>query len=146
MTTNISSMYFWTDSTATIGWIQSKRRQDVYCHQIDQISRELQRRQLETHPWKEESRLSTQRQTPVIEVESFLTWSHLLNSARMVFQAIRQFKTKLRTRRQNESPETFNTDDFASDETREKSCYLITMAQNEFFPRNNFFTVEGKQY
>ena len=37
---------------------------------------------------------ATQLQTPVIEVEKFSTWSRLLNSTRMLFQAIRRFKKK----------------------------------------------------
>ena len=50
----------------------------------------------------------------------------------MVFQAIRRFKAKLGTRRQNESPGTSNTDDFASDENGARN-YLIKMSQNELF-------------
>ncbi|XP_075259131.1 uncharacterized protein LOC142350984 [Convolutriloba macropyga] len=75
---------------------------------------------------------ATQPQTPVIEVEKFSTWSPLLNSTRMVFQAIRRFKAKLRTRRQNESPGISNTDSFASDENGARN-YLIKKSQNEFF-------------
>ena len=30
MTTTISSKHFWTDSTATLGWIHSKQRQKMY--------------------------------------------------------------------------------------------------------------------
>ena len=30
MTTTISSKHFWLDSTATLGWIQSKQRQKMY--------------------------------------------------------------------------------------------------------------------
>ena len=37
---------------------------------------------------------ATQIQTPVVEVEKFSTWSRLLNSTRMVFQAISRFKAK----------------------------------------------------
>ena len=75
---------------------------------------------------------ATQLQTPVIEVESISTWRRLLNSTRMVFQAIRRFKAKLRSRRQNEPPETSNTDNFASDENGAGN-YLIKMSQNEIF-------------
>ena len=42
----------------------------------------------------------------------------------MMFQAIRRFKAKLRTRRQNESPETSNTDNFASDENGARNCLI----------------------
>ena len=75
---------------------------------------------------------ATQLQTPFIEVKNFLTWSRQLNSARMVFRAIRRFKTKPGKRKQNESTETSSTDVFASDENKAKN-YLITMSQNEFF-------------
>ncbi|XP_075241602.1 uncharacterized protein LOC142336577 [Convolutriloba macropyga] len=75
---------------------------------------------------------ATQLQTPVVEVEKFSTWSRLLNSTRMVFQAIRRSKAEVRTRRQNESPETSNNDSFASDEKRARN-YLIIMSQNELF-------------
>ena len=75
---------------------------------------------------------ATQLQTPVVENEKFSTWSRLLNFTRMVFQAIRRFKAKVRTRRQKESLETSNTDIFASDEKRARN-YFIKMSQNELF-------------
>ena len=50
----------------------------------------------------------------------------------MVFRAIGRFKAKIRTRRQNESPEISNNDIFASDEKRARN-YLIKMSQNELF-------------
>ncbi|XP_075261720.1 uncharacterized protein LOC142353373 [Convolutriloba macropyga] len=75
---------------------------------------------------------ATQLQTPVVEVEKFQTRRRLFNSSRMLFQAIRRFKSKVLTRRQNESIETSNTDIFASDEKRARH-YLIKMSQNELF-------------
>ena len=75
---------------------------------------------------------ATQLQTPIVEVEKFSTWSPLLNSTRMVFQAITQFKTKVQTIRQNESVETSNPNIFASDEKRARN-YFIKMSQNESF-------------
>ena len=59
-------------------------------------------------------------------------WSRLLNATRMVIQAMGRFKARLWTRRQNDSPETSNTDNFESDGNRARN-YLITMSQNEFF-------------
>ena len=56
MTTIISSNTFWTDSTATLGWIQSKQRQKMYLANIDQNSQKFQPGQLETHPRNDESR------------------------------------------------------------------------------------------
>ena len=50
----------------------------------------------------------------------------------MVFQAIRRFKAKVRTRRQNESPETSKDDIFASEEKRARN-YLIKRFQNKLF-------------
>ena len=73
---------------------------------------------------------ATHLQPPVIEVEKFSTWSRLLNSTRLVFQAIRRFKAKLRTRRQNESPGTSNTNYLGCSSNRN---YLIKISQNEMF-------------
>ena len=176
MTTTISSKHFWTDSTTTLGWIQSKQRQKMY------IANRLTKIHENSNPdnWRHIPRKmnpadhgtrglnpsdipklwlqppdflstpqdswifaedsdphicatqATQLPTPVVEVEKFLTWSRLLSSTRMVFQAIRRFKAKVRNRRQNESPETSNADIFASDEKRERN-YLIKMSQNELF-------------
>ena len=75
---------------------------------------------------------ATQLQTQVVEVENFSTRSRLLNSTRMVFQAIRRFKAKVRTRRQNELLETSINDIFASDEKRARN-YLINLFQNKLF-------------
>ncbi|XP_075253151.1 uncharacterized protein LOC142344951 [Convolutriloba macropyga] len=85
---------------------------------------------------------ATPLQTPVVEVEKFSTWSRLLNSTRMVFQAIGRFKAKVRTRRQNESPETSNNDSFASDEKRARN-YLIKMSENELFSGTTFALLKG---
>ena len=49
-----------------------------------------------------------------------------------MFQAIRRFKAKLRTRRQNESRGTSNADNFPSDENGARN-YLIKTSHNEFF-------------
>ena len=158
--TTITSKHFWTDSTATLGWIQSKQRQKMYIAnrltKIHENSNAENWRHIpgEMNPADHGKRgvtpsnipnlwlqppdfLSTSQdswnfaedsdpnicatqathlQTPVIEVGKFLTWSRLLNSTRMVFQAIIRFKAKLRTKRQNESSGTSNTDNFASDE------------------------------
>ena len=176
MTTTITSKHFWTDSTATLGWIQSKQRQKMYIanrltkihensnpgnwrhlpgkmNPADHGTRGLtpsdtpnlwpQPPDFKSTPqdsWNfaEDSdphicaTQATPLQTPVIEVEKFSSWSRLLNSTRMVFQAIRLFKAKLRTRRQNESPGTSNTDNFASDENGARN-YLIKTSQNEVF-------------
>ena len=59
-----------------------------------------------------------------------------------MFQAIRRFKAKLRTRRQNESPETSNNDIFASDEKRARN-YLIKMSQNELFSKSISALLKG---
>ena len=75
---------------------------------------------------------TTQLQTPGIDVENFSTWRRLLDSTRMVFMAIRDFKTKLQTRRPNKSPEISNTDNFASDENKTRN-YLIKMSMSEIF-------------
>ena len=88
---------------------------------------------------------ATQLQTPVIEVETLSTWSRLLNSTRMVFQAIRRFKAKLRTRRQNESTGTSNTDNFASDDNGARN-YLIKMSQNEFFSGTISSLLKGSNF
>ena len=176
MTTTISSKHFWTDSTATLGWIQSKQRQKMYmANRLTKIHENSNQENWRHIPGKmnpadrgtrgltpsdipklwlqppdflskpqdswnfaEDSdphicaTQATQLQTPVIEVDKFSTWSRLLNSTRMVFQAIRRFRAKVRTRRQNESPETSNTNTFASDENRARN-YLIKMSQNELF-------------
>ncbi|XP_075243710.1 uncharacterized protein LOC142337962 [Convolutriloba macropyga] len=175
MTTTITSKHFWTDSTATLGWTQSKQRQKMYiANRLTKFTRILTptigdipgKRNPADHgtrglnpsdipklwlrppdflstlqdSWNfaEDSdphicaTQATQLQTPVIEVEKFSTWSRLLNSTRMVFQAIRRFKAKLRTRRQNESPGTSNTDNFASNDNGARN-YLIKMSENEFF-------------
>ena len=176
MTTTITSKHFWTDSTATLGWIQSKQRQKMYIanrltkihensnpdnwrhipgkmNPADHGTRGLTPSEIpnlwlqppdflntpqDSWNFAEDSdphicaTQATHLQTPVIEVEKFSTWSRLLNSTRMLFQARRRFKAKLRTRRQNESPGTSNTDNFASDENGARN-YLIKMSQNELF-------------
>ena len=174
MTTTISSRHFWTDSTTTLGLIQSKQRQKMYINNrltkfhensypdnwmhilgkmipADHGTRALNPSDI-SKLWLQSSDFlstpqdscifaeesdphicatqATQLPTPVVEVEKFSTLSRLLNSTRMVFQAIRRFKAKVQTRRQNESPETSNTDIFASDEKRARN-YLIKMSQNE---------------
>ena len=75
---------------------------------------------------------ATQLKTPVIVVEKFSTWSRLLNSTRMVFQAVRRFKANVPTRRQNESPGTSSTENFSSDDNRARN-YLIKMSKNDLF-------------
>ena len=176
MTTTITSKHFWTDSTATIGWIQSKQRQKMYiANRLTKIHENSNRDKWRHIPGKmnpadhgtrgltpsdipnlwlqppdflntpqdswnfaEDSdphicaTQATHLQTPVIEVEKISTWSRLLNSTRMLFQARRRFKAKLRTRRQNESLGTSNTDNFASDENGARN-YLIKMSKNELF-------------
>ena len=186
MTTTISSRHFWTDRSATFGWIQHKQRQKMYIanrlnkmhenfnpdnrrhipgriNPADHGTRDLTPTDIPKlwlqlpdflstpqDSWKfaedSDSHIcatqATQIQTPVIEVEKFSRWSRLLNSTRMVFQAIRRFKAKVRTKRQNESPETSNTDIFASDENRARN-YLIKMSQKEFFPGTNSALLKG---
>ena len=176
MTTTITSKHFWTDSMATLGWIQSKRRQKKYIdnrltkihensnpdnwrhipgkmNPADHGTRGLTPSDIpnlwpqppdflstpqDSWNFAEDSdphicaTQATHLQTPVIAVEKLSTWSRLLNSTRIVFQTIRRFKAKLRTRRQNESPGTSNTDNFASDENGARN-YLIKTSQNEFF-------------
>ncbi|XP_075264070.1 uncharacterized protein LOC142355956 [Convolutriloba macropyga] len=176
MTTTIRSKHFWTDSMATLDWIQSKQRQKKYIanrltkihensnpdnwrhipgkmNPADHGTRGLNPSDIpklwlqppdflstpqDSWIFAEDSdphicaTQATELQTPVIEVEIFSTWSRLLNSTRMVFQAIRGFKAKVRSRRQNELPETLNNDIFASDEKKAKN-YLIKMSQNELF-------------
>ena len=176
MTTTISLKHFWTDSTATLGWIRSKQRQKMYIanrltkihgnsnqdnwrhipgkmNPADHGTRGLNPSDIpqlwfqppeflstpqDSWTFAEDSdphicaTQATQLQTPVVEFEKFSTWSRLLNSTRMVFQAIRRFKAKVRTRRQNEPPETSNNDIFASDKKRARN-YLIKMSQNELF-------------
>ncbi|XP_075248397.1 uncharacterized protein LOC142341355 [Convolutriloba macropyga] len=176
MTITISSKHFWTDSTATLGWIKSKQRQKMYiANRLTKIHENSNQENWRHIPGKMNpadhgtqgltpsdipkmwlqppdflskpqdswnfaegsdphicATQATQLQTPVIEVDKFSTWSRLLNSTRMVLQAIRRFRAKVRTRRQNESPETSNTNIFASDENKARN-YLIKMSQNELF-------------
>ena len=172
MTTTISSKHFWTDSTTTFGWTQSKQRQKIYIanrltkihensnpdswrhipgkmNPADHGTRGLNTSDIpklwlqppdflstpqDSWIFAEDSdphicaTQATQVQTPVVEVEKLSTWSRLLNSTRMVFQAIRRFKAQVRTKRQNESPETSKNDSFASDEKRARN-YFIIMSQ-----------------
>ncbi|XP_075259919.1 uncharacterized protein LOC142351662 [Convolutriloba macropyga] len=139
MTTTMSSKHFWTDSTATLGWIQSKQRQKMYiANRLTKIHENSNQENWRHIPGKmnpadhgtrgltpsdipklwlqppeflskpqdswnfaEDSdphicaTQATQLQTPVIEVDKFSTWSRLLNSTRMVFQAIRRFRAKV---------------------------------------------------